>query len=398
MRKKKILIFYQYFATPKGSWGTRIYEFAKIWVEEGYDVEVITSIYSKSDLKASGIFKNIDVEGINVKVLNIKIDNKHSFLRRVYSFIAYSILSSVLAVFKRTDVTIASSGPISVALPGLISKITSGSKLVFEVRDLWPQGAIELGILKNPIIIRFARFVEKTMYRYSDLIVGLSPGMRDYIKLNHPNVISITNSANINLFQGNRNQIPKSFQGSKFAIYTGNIGEVNNSLWLLDAGIELKRLGRDDVKILLVGDGQLKTHILDRIERDQINSLVHLPLMPKQELVPFIQNAMVSLVPLKGTPILDTSSPNKFFESLAAGTPIVQNTNGWMKDYIEINEVGFTLDPNSPQDLANLLIDIADKNLNIEGMRYNALNCAKKDFDQSVLALKYLDAIEFICL
>ena len=72
MTKKKILIFYQYFATSKGSWGTRIYEFAKIWVEEGYDVEVITSIYSKSDLKASGILKNLDIDGIKVKVLNIK--------------------------------------------------------------------------------------------------------------------------------------------------------------------------------------------------------------------------------------------------------------------------------------------------------------------------------------
>ena len=120
--------------------------------------------------------------------------------------------------------------------------------------------------------------------------------------------------------------------------------------------------------------------------------------MPKQELVPFIQNAMVSLVPLKGTPILDTSSPNKFFESLAAGTPIVQNTNGWMKDYIEINKVGFTLDPNSPKDLASLLIDIADKNVNIEAMSNNALNCAKKDFDQSVLALRYLDAIRALYL
>ena len=118
----KILIFYQYFTTPKGAWGTRIYEFANKWVEEGHDVTVVSSIYSKSDLKTEKFVEEQYFNGIKVKVLNIKIDNKQSFLKRVFTFIAYSVVSSWYALSIKADVVIASSGPITVGIPGLIAK------------------------------------------------------------------------------------------------------------------------------------------------------------------------------------------------------------------------------------------------------------------------------------
>ncbi len=94
----KILYFYQYFSTPKGSWGTRVYEFAKEWVAEGHEVTVVSSIYSKSDLQAERLIENQVFDGIKVKVLNIRIDNKQSFLKRIFTFLAYSILSSWYAL------------------------------------------------------------------------------------------------------------------------------------------------------------------------------------------------------------------------------------------------------------------------------------------------------------
>ena len=144
----KILIFYQYFTTPKGSWGTRIYEFSKQWVKKGHDVTVVTSIYSKSDLKATNLIETQIIEGINVKVINIKIDNKQPVVKRILTFIIYSIISSWYALILKADVVIASSGPITVGIPGLISKIFTKKKLVYEVRDLWPEVPIAVGIIK----------------------------------------------------------------------------------------------------------------------------------------------------------------------------------------------------------------------------------------------------------
>lgn len=391
----RLLVFYQYFTTPRGSWGTRIYEFAKLWVKAGHDVEVVTSIYAKSDLKASGLIESQFHEGIKVTVINVKIDNKQPKLRRIWSFLVYASVSSFYALIRKPDITIASSGPITVGLPGLISKWLRGIKLVFEVRDLWPEGAIELGILRNKVLIRCSKWFEKTLYKYASLVVGLSPGMRDYVKDNfkHPNVISVTNSANLNLFGTPQKTNGDDILQQKYAIYTGNIGEVNNSYWLLNTCRELKKLGREDIKLLLVGDGQQREEICNSASMEDLQSFEYRGLMPKEDLVAYIQHSMVSLVPLKGTPVLDTSSPNKFFESLAAGVPVIQNTNGWMKKYLEGNHVGFTISPDDPLALAHKLIELADNPELILEMKLRSRECAERDFDQEELSKKYLHAL-----
>ncbi len=391
----KILIFYQYFTTPKGSWGTRIYEFARRWVEQGHDVEVVTSIYSKSDLTAKKLIETQHHNGIKVTIVNVRIDNKQAIPLRIWSFLVYAFLSSYFAIIRKADVTIASSGPITVGIPGLLSKWIRGAKLVFEVRDLWPEGAIELGAIKNRMLIRLSKWFERTLYRNSKLVVGLSPGMRDHIKnnFNHPNVISITNSANLQLFGKSQNNNTDTIFNRKYAIYTGNIGEVNNSYWLLNACRELKKLSREDIAILIVGEGQQREEICQIAEKEDLKAFEYRKLMPKHELVTYVQKSMVSLVPLKGTPVLDTSSPNKFFESLAAGVPIIQNTNGWMKEYLIENKVGFTLPPSDAKVLANKLIELADNEMISKDMKKRARTCAERDFDQEKLALKYLKKI-----
>lgn len=392
----KILYFYQYFATSKGSWGTRVHEFTREWVKKGHQVTVVTSVYSKSDIFST---KFIDIQyydGVKVIIINVRIDNRQTFLKRIFSFLAYSVLSCWYALTYSTEVVIASSGPITVGFPGLMSKFFRGRKLVFESRDLWPDGAIELGIIKNPIMIKVARWFERFCYRSSDLIVALSIGMEEKIRLKSPksSVITVTNAANIPLFS-----TPQPFPSfleispKSYAIYTGNIGEVNNSRWLLEASKILQKKN-SYLKILIIGEGQQREWIDQEIEDHQLTNLLRWPLMPKENLVPLVQNALVSLVPLKGTPVLDTSSPNKFFESLSAGVPVVQNTQGWMKDFLVQHQIGFTLSPNDPEALADLLISLASDPEELSEMKERALKISKVEFDKNRLSEKMITAIE----
>src|SRR5690606_20205723 len=145
-----------------------------------------------------------------------------------------------------------------------------------------------------------------------------------------------------------------------YAVYTGNIGEVNNSYWLFNAAKALRDKGRDDIKIVLIGEGQQREELEKLARVENLTNFIRFGLMSKKELVAYVQNAFVSLVPLKGTPVLDTSSPNKFFESLAAGVPVIQNTQGWMKDFLTEHEIGLTLDSNYLQQLTNALIEMKD--------------------------------------
>jgi hypothetical protein len=274
----KVLYFYQYFSTSNGSWGTRVHEFTREWVKSGHEVTVVTSIYSKSDLQAEKFIENQIIDGVRVKIINVKIDNKQSFLRRILGFLTYSIVSSCYAIAIKSDVVVASSGPITVGIPGLLAKIVRRRKLVFEVRDLWPDGAIELGLLKNKVLQRLAFKLEKMCYRKADLIVALSPGIRDEIikKSSHKNVISVTNSANIELFSTpcELNTCVGLLESRKYALYTGNIGMVNNVSWMYETAKFLNRMGRSDIKIVWIGDGQLKAHFTEKKKAGGIDNLI----------------------------------------------------------------------------------------------------------------------------
>lgn len=393
----KILYFYQYFSTSNGSWGTRVHEFTREWVKEGHEVTVVTSIYSKSDLKANHFLELQIIDGVNVKVINVLVDNKQPIWKRIYTFLVYAFFSSWYALTLKADVVVASSGPITVGLPGLLAKYIRRRKMVFEVRDLWPDGAIELGLLRNQLLQKFAYWFEKKCYKAADLIVTLSPGMRDVIiqKHNHQNVISITNSANIELFSTYQ-EFPieiSSFKKQKYALYTGNIGLVNNVEWMFDAAKILGEMGRNDIHIVWIGDGQLKEKLAKRKELERVENLILMELMPKHKLVPIVQNAMICLAPLKDTEVLNTSSPNKFFESLAAGVAVVQTTNGWMKDFVAKHNVGFTVDPNNAQELAKLLIEINSNPNLLNEMSHKAREISQFEFDKNKLSKYFLNEI-----
>jgi len=215
--------------------------------------------------------------------------------------------------------------------------------------------------------------------------------MKDEIlgKVKNTKVVSVCNAANIELFS----QVVMvdlsrfNLKPRKYAIYSGNIGKVNNVEWMVDAAKELTRIG-SEMKIVFIGDGQLSARVKERKEKEKIENLVLIPLMPKSELVGFVQNAAVSLVPLANTPVLTTSSPNKFFESFAAGVPVIITTQGWMRDFVELQNAGDYCNPESSNDLAGMLsnyqpLKSADFYIEI----------AMKNFDKSMLAKLFLDEV-----
>jgi glycosyltransferase involved in cell wall biosynthesis len=399
----KIIYFYQYFSTPKGSWGTRVYEFTKLWVERGHEVTVVTSIYSKSDITASKLLETQEFDGIKVKIINVLIDNKQPVLKRIWSFVQYMFFSLWYALSLPADVVVASSGPISVGVPGLLAKWLRRKKLVFEVRDLWPGGAIEMGIIRNSFMKWLLFKFEQFLYYSADLIVTLSPGMKNNIISRFPGyenkVISVPNAANLDLFSGDPDagrNAEEVFKNRKIAIYTGNIGQVNNSGLLLEAARLLQKNGRKDIHILLIGDGQLKDELQRKIDEEKLETISIKGLMPKTELISYIKNSMVSLIPLKDAPILNTSSPNKLFESMAAGVAVVQTTQGWIKDFIEKEQCGITVSPNDPKQLYDVLTHLAQNENETKVMGAKGRVAAEKYFNKTTLSKKMIDAIENI--
>lgn len=393
----RILYFYQYFCTPKGSWGTRVYEFAKRWVGEGHQVTVVTSVYYKSDLKkGKGWVSRFNVDGIDVIQLNIDINNKQGILKRAFTFIQYALMSSYFALRERADVVVASSGPITAGVPGLVARYFRRKKLVFEVRDLWPEGAIEMGLLKNPLLKKIAYRLEKQCYRAATHIITLSPGMAMWIQKHYgfTHITSVPNASDLELFGTKQaiGSLPSWAEGKKLALYTGNIGAVNNSELLLGAAQALEKRGRTDIAVVLIGDGQQKAKLTPFTK--SLSTFNMLGIMPKTDLVAWVQKALVMLVPLKGTPVLDTSSPNKLFEALAASTPVIQTTQGWIKDLLVRTNSGITVPANDPEELANQLEWLADNSDKVLAMRLAARKTAETEFNRATLSGQMLSVLK----
>ncbi|WP_282774811.1 glycosyltransferase family 4 protein [Phaeodactylibacter xiamenensis] len=396
----KIIYFYQYYTTPEGSYGTRVHEFCKEWVKRGHEVTVITSVYYKSDLRNKELkfIDNLEYDGVKVKVLNILISNKQKVLQRVLTFFTYSILSIWYAITMPADVVVASSGPITVGIPGLAAKYIRKRKFVLEVRDLWPEVVVGLGIMKNGLAIKLAYWFERTCYKASDLVVGLSPGMAQWVKEKHghTNCISITNAADNNLFGGDKDRsiLPSWVQTKNYALYTGNIGEVNNSYLLFNTAKLIKEKGINDILIILIGDGQQKEELeLKSKEEGLGNILIFLGLIPKKALAEWVKNALASVIPLKGVKVLDTSSPNKLFDSFAAGVPVIQNTNGWIKEELAKYGSGYTIPSDDPNKLLECLIQLRDDPSLVSYLGEKGKMRATSFFDKKILAGKMLDAI-----
>jgi glycosyltransferase involved in cell wall biosynthesis len=257
---------------------------------------------------------------------------------------------------------------------------------------MWPEGAIQMGLLQNKTVQKIAYFIEKTCYKAATRIVTLSPGAKKEIeeRFGMTKVESVPNASDNTLFSGDTSSfvVPDYLQGKKLFLYTGNIGKVNNSWLVVKAAEILKNEGDDRAFFLFIGDGQQREEIQQYITDKNLNNMLILGLMPKSDLVAYVQRAFFMLVPLEGKPILDTSSPNKLFDALAAGIPAIQNTQGWIKELLDTENCGFTIPYNRPDELARRCKEMMDNPALRDEMAVNAKRTAIEQFDRDMLSEK----------
>lgn len=392
----KILIFYQYFGTPKGSWSTRFYEFARRWVAAGYQVTVVTAPYEKSDIKATKFIDKQNIDGIDLIIINTPDSNRVSLLKRALNSILFSLTASWFAITHKADIVIASSGPITIGIPGLVAKFFRRKPLIFEIRDLWPGGGIEMGKIKNKLVIKAALFFEKYLYHKADLVVACSEGQKDNILNRFPeiNCVTIPHGGDLDLFS------KKDISGviareAKIFTHIGSLGFIHNCKLILEAAIQIKQMGREnDIKIIFIGDGAERNELEAIKKKYDLVNVEFMGLMPKLELPKWVRSSRASLFTTLNNVTQNTSCPNKIFDSFAAGVPIIQTTTGWIKTLIEKEQCGMNVSPDNPVELTHAILSIADDDKKHEQMVINAERVAQTLFNRDTLANQYLDEIK----
>ena len=228
---------------------------ARRLVAMGHEVTVITSW--REPHKTSSWFESNE-SGIKVYWLPVVYSNNMGFLQRVLAFVKFAFFSAVKASSIESDIVFASSTPLTIALPAVFSSFRLRVPMVFEVRDLWPDMPIAMGILKNPFLIYLAKLLEVWSYRNSSAIVALSPGMKQGIlQTGYPRkkIAVIPNSCDISAFKYNNEKVSefrsaRSWLGdSPLLIYAGTFGMVNGVSYLVDLASQLMAIN-SNVKVL----------------------------------------------------------------------------------------------------------------------------------------------------
>lgn len=393
-----ILYIHQYFKSPNQPGGTRSYWFSKKLIERGHSVTMVSARELQNKL-----IENVIIEVINVIYIKNAYSNDMGVFRRFFSFVRFMILATIVCLKqKNIDLIYATSTPLTVGFPALICNIFKRIPYIFEVRDLWPEVPIQMGGLNNSILQGIAIGFEKLIYKRAKHIVALSPGMKEgVINRGTPEakVSMIPNMSKIDKFwKREKNiEIAKRFNIdlNKFnVIHFGTMGIANGLEYIIDAAEILKNERNQSINFILLGKGGVKPRLMELSQKLELYNIQFIDAQPMDIVSEIVNLCDVSIVPFKNIPILQTNSPNKLFDSLSAGIPIIVNSAGWTKVLVEENKCGTYVNPEEPEELASIL-----KNWNyspdlIKQMGSSARTLAENEYDKSILVEQFITTIE----
>jgi len=394
-----ILYIHQYFNTPKEPGGTRSYWISRELVKRGHQVTMITSTNSKLHPDPC----EMDIDGIHVIYVKNSYSNYMSAPRKILSFLNFIRLAVKTGVKQKgIDMVYATSTPLTVGYIAMRIKARKKWPYVFEVRDLWPEFPIQIGAIKNKYAIWYLRRLERHIYERSEHVVALSPGMQEgVIAAGTPKekTSMIPNMSKPDKFFPHE---PNMEVANKYGVditkfnvvHFGSMGRANGLKYIIDTAKILQDKGINDVNFIFMGSGATEPILKKQVEEQELKNVQFLGLHPMATLSEIVNLCDASMTSFLNLPILKTNSPNKLFDSLSAGKPIIVNSAGWTKDLVEKDDCGFYVDPDSPENFAEELIRYKDEKETLKRWGENARKLSLEVFDKSILAAKVADVIE----
>lgn len=402
----RVLYFHQHFTTPDGSGGTRSYEFARALLARGHSVLVVCGRNDRSALNlpwdAKRQWSRGVVDGIDVIALPLSYSNRDGLAKRAWLFARYAGRGVRIALREKYDLLFATSTPLTAALPGIAMKLARVRKpFVFEVRDLWPELPRALG-MKNPVALAGMSLLEWLAYRCADACIGLSPGIVDGIRRRAPRsriVEMIPNGCDLELFHPSKRgplSLPDVSPGDFVAGFTGAHGAANGLDAVLDAAAVLKQRGCTRIKLVLIGDGNRKDALVERAKNEGLTNCVFLPPVRKHEVARVVASLDCGLQILADVPAFYFgTSPNKFFDYISSGIPVVINYPGWLADLVAERRCGFAVPPRRADLLADALERLADMAPEARAeLGRHARELAEREFARPLAASRFVDRLE----
>lgn len=401
-----IAYIHQHFSTRAGATGTRSYEMGRALLAAGHKVTIVCGVNPATEacFEKRGHVTEQEIDGLRVICIAEPYANQMAFARRVLAFGQFARHARRVVEKLDVDLVFATSTPLTVGLPGRKAAARLQVPFVFEVRDLWPELPIAMGIIRNPVLKAYLRNMERGIYRAAERIIALAPGIRDGIcRTGYPaeRVVLVPNGCDLDLFKPRPDPAPLDdvrfgAAGEFRLVFTGAHGLANGLDAVLDAAVVLKKRGVRDVRFCFIGDGRLRPQLMKRsIDEGLQDYTAWVPAVPKQELARLLPHLDVGMMILKNIPAFYYgTSPNKFFDYISCGLPVLNNYPGWLAGLIEENQCGRVVPPDDPEGFADAVIDLYEKRAELPAMGARSRALAEREFGREQLAARLVSTLE----
>lgn len=400
----RLLYIHQHFATPKGSAGIRSYQMAKRMIERGHRVTMLCGRGIDGQTGLAGPFRNGvrrgEVDGINVIEVDLKYSNQDNFIKRTKTFFAFMLRTTRFVFTEKYDLLFATTTPLTVGVPGILGRWLRGKPFVFEVRDLWPELPRAMGVIRHPVALWMLGLLEWISYRSAHRLIGLSPGIVEGIERRHvprERIALVPNGCDLDIFSPDVEPWrPREVDDEKLvAVFAGAHGIANGLGAVLDVAAVLRARQRDDIRIVLIGNGMQKPALVDRARCEKLDNVIFLDPVSKEQVAGLFAGSDVGLQVLADVPAFYYgTSPNKFFDYIASGLPVLNNYPGWLAGLVAERGCGIAVKPRAPEAFADALEAFADDREATRAMGRQARLLAEERFSRDTLGNAWAEWVE----
>lgn len=408
-----ILLVHQYFKEFNDTGSSRFNEMTKVWGEMGHSITVIAGMLTshtgeKKPLYGKSLFfkQNNFYPNVNVVRTHVSSGYNKSYIGRFVAYISFVISSIWAGIFKvngKFDIILVTSPPLFVGFTALALSRLKRTPYIFEIRDLWPESAIDSGIVKNKYIIRFSYWFEQYIYRKAKMINVLTPAFKKNLiekkGVQEDKIIYIPNAADFSIaehllenFDSLEFKKKLGLEGKFVVTYVGAHGVANHLIQLIQTA---ERMKDTNLIFLLIGDGMQKQMLIKETENKGLKNVKFISSVPKEEIFKYILASDMGASVLKRTDTFKTIYSNKTFDYMSCKKPILLLIDGISRDLIEAVDCGIYAEPENIEEITSQLSNVMDnwderilKEKGEKGYIY-----AKKHFDRQILARRYIELI-----
>lgn len=406
----RILLIHQYYKEEDITGGARFNEMVRTWKELGHEITVIAgNLDSQSSQKRPEyrrkFVKRKNQGGIDVWRCYVSESYNVNFLGRLWGYFSFVFSGLFAGLFKikgRFDIILVTSPPLFVGIIAYVLSVVKRTPYLFEVRDLWPESAIDTGVLSNKLIIKFSYWFEGFIYRKSKIINVLTPAfyriLHEQKGVPAEKMIVIPNAADFAM----SDELIRSFDVKAFRdelgiadrfviIYVGAHGTANGLGQILETADKLRDT---NVLFLLIGGGMQKQALIRKAKTMELQNVRFLDAVPKREVLKYVLASEMGASVLLKNDTFKTVYSNKTFDYMSCKKPILMAIDGVSRELVELADAGSYVEPENPLEFEKQIRYYLDNIPKLRMQGENGYNYAKENFDREVLAKKYIASIE----